>query len=103
MGSTLSFSSVLGRYRWTPLRHCPGRYVLRRAGHELSPTELLGDGVKVVEYRFPGMPDVVLVARFAGGGTISFRKPNGAYVHTLNTTEGLARRLARWGLDLPPA
>jgi hypothetical protein len=45
-----------------------------------------------------GSRDPVLVARFADGGLISYRRADGTYVHTLNTREGLERKLAQLGL-----
>jgi hypothetical protein len=38
---------------------------------------------------------------FEGGGLVSYRKPDGAYLHTLNTPDGLARKLAQLGIELP--
>jgi len=40
----------------------------------------------------------VLVASFAGGGLISYRHANGRFTHTLNTPEGLARKLLQLGI-----
>jgi hypothetical protein len=45
----------------------------------------------------------VLVVVCEGGGLISYRKPDGSYVHTLNTKEGLNRKLDQLGLPPQPA
>lgn len=39
--------------------------------------------------------DAVLVLRLpGGGGLITYCRPDGAHIHTLNSPEGLARKLA---------
>jgi hypothetical protein len=96
-----SFESVLRSYPWSPLRGCPGRYVLKQIGRDLAPAELLDETVHVLEYRVPGTPDALLLTAFVGGGVISYRKPDGSYVHTLSTSEGLVRRLQRLGIEWP--
>jgi hypothetical protein len=63
--------------------------------------EIVGDEVHVTVYDVPSTPDQVMVARVRGGGILTFRKPDGSHVHTLNTVDGLRRRLARLGIDLP--
>ena len=93
-----TFELVLQRARWAPIPGCPGRYVLRGERRDLSVRELLGYEVEIVEYHVATTPDMVFVVRFPGGGLISFGKSDGAYVHTLNTEEGLRRRLARLGI-----
>jgi hypothetical protein len=52
----------------------------------------------IVEHRAAGTRDTVLVARFADGGLISYLRADGTYVHTLNTCEGLERKLAQLGI-----
>jgi hypothetical protein len=54
--------------------------------------------VSIVEHRVAGARDPVFVARFADGGLISYRRADGTYVHTLNTREGLERKLAQLGI-----
>ena len=41
----------------------------------------------------------VVVIRFADGGLISYRKADGSYIHTLNTCDGLHRKLAQLGIE----
>jgi hypothetical protein len=54
--------------------------------------------VAIEEHRVAGARDPVLVARFAEGGLISYRRADGTYVHTLNTRDGLERKLAQLGI-----
>jgi hypothetical protein len=97
----MSFAELAARWDWKPIPNCPGRYVLR-AGSNLSPGQLLGAGAEVHEYHSPHARDTVLVAAFEGGGLISYRGPDGAHRHTLNTVEGFARKLDQLGLRLEP-
>jgi hypothetical protein len=92
----LTYETVLQRAPWRPIPDCPGRHVLR--GLCPSFEELLGEPLDVEEHHVAATEDAVLVVRFAGGGLITFRKPDGTLVHTLNTEEGLRRRLAKLGI-----
>lgn len=93
-----SFEDLLATARWRPIRDCPGRFVLCGPPTTATPRDLAGPEVCVEEYRVACTPDRVLVARLPGGGLLSFLKPDGRFVHTLNTEDGLRRRLARLGL-----
>ncbi len=94
-----SFDSVRSRWDWKPLHGCPGRYVLRGTRRDLTPDEVVGQRVEPRVYHPESTPDAVLVVPLEGGGLLSFRKPDGVtFVHTLNTPEGLERRLARFDL-----
>ena len=42
--------------------------------------------------------DTVIVTSFEDGGLISYRKPDGTYLHTLNTREGFERKLRQLGI-----
>lgn len=95
-----TLDDLLSRHPWTPIRNCPGRWVLRGSRPDLGVREMVGQEVSVAEYEVASTPDRVLVARFADGGVLTFRKPDGTHVHTLNTVAGLQRRLARLGIDL---
>jgi hypothetical protein len=57
--------------------------------------------VPVLVAKVAAARDEVHVGRVPGGGLISYRQADGTFVHTLNTEEGLARKLADLGLDLP--
>jgi hypothetical protein len=54
----------------------------------------------VTEHIVVGAKDPVVVAVFVDGGLISYRKLNGTYVHTLNTRDGLERKLQQLGIEL---
>ena len=97
------FAALHRRWRGQPIRHCPGRYLLRNAPPELSIEGILGPDVEVREYRVAAAKDVVLVARFHDGGMISYKRADGTFLHTLNTAEGLARKLRQLGIEWPDA
>ena len=90
------------RWRWLPLRGCPGRFVLRGAPPTLAPCDLLGPDVALQSYRVSAAADEVVVAVLPDGGLLSYRHEDGSYTHTLNTPEGLLRKLAQLGCT-PPA
>ena len=94
-----TFDAVRAKWKWRAIPDCPGRYVLRGAARDLSIEQVAGEALTVREFHVATTPDTVLVAFFDGGGLLSFRKPDGSIVHTLNTPEGLARRLARLELE----
>jgi hypothetical protein len=66
----------------------------------LAPSELVGTDVPLREFRVPTARDAVIVARLEDGGLISYKRANGAYVHTLNTAEGFERKLAQLGIGV---
>jgi hypothetical protein len=90
----LSFDIVYARARWRAIPNCPGRYVL------VSPADasfevLLGNVHPVLVRHTPHADDVLVVHFSDGAGLLTFRKQTGHLVHTLNTPEGLRRRLER--------
>ncbi len=91
----ITFESVYDAWPWRPIPGCPGRFVLSPAVFHGPPSGLC-DGLENAEI-VPGAADPAVVIRFPGGGLLSYRKPDGSFVHTLNTAEGLARKLAEMG------
>ena len=92
------FEVLKKQWSWTPIRDCPGRFVLTDVPSDLTPGDLAGPDVELREFRVPGARDVVVVGRLADGGIISYRRSDGSYKHTLNTPEGFARKLAQLGI-----
>ena len=68
------------------------------AAAELTPRELLGSEAAVQAFKVSAARDTVLVARLEGGGLISYRRPDGKHLHTLNTVEGFERKLLDLGI-----
>jgi hypothetical protein len=92
---TITFDSVLARWPWRPIANCPGRWVLCGTEGDLTPEAVLGEPATPIELHSATTPDTIFVVHFERGGLLTFQKANGVYVHTLNTPEGLARRLQR--------
>lgn len=94
-----SFDQLLGERNWTPIRNCPGRYVLRGADSCLSPADVLGEQIILSEHKSSAARDAVLVVRLNDGGLISYRRADGSFLHTLNTGEGFERKLRQLGIE----
>ena len=94
------FDEVWALGDWTPIRDCPGRYVLRNRSAQPALEQLVGSLPKI--HRFPDSAarDCVLVVSLQDGGLISYERADGSYLHTLNTTDGLRRKLDQLGIAL---
>ncbi len=91
----MKIGELMTKWNYRPIRNCPGRFVLCR-----NQTEGMGDIDNLVathpdgkSYRTPRTQDAVVVIKLEDGGLISYCKPGGRYVHTLNTPEGFLRKL----------
>lgn len=93
----MTFDELRCRWPWRGIPNCPGRFVLASGPSAVPPLDLAGAG-EVTEHQVSAAADTVLVVRLQGGGLISYRKPNGTYVHTLNTQDGLDRKLQQLGI-----
>lgn len=94
-----SYASLVEAGEWRDIDGCPGRRVLP-GPRDATPADLLGKAVVVQVFEVAGAPDPVYVGVVPGGGLLSYRKPDGRFVHTLNTSEGLARKLEQLGITL---
>ena len=83
------------RRDWRPIQGCPGRQVLYHATPCTGPVDLAGPALEVTGHAVRAAADTVLVGRLPQGGLISFARPDGSYVNTLNTAQGFARKLAQ--------
>ena len=59
----------------------------------MSPVEIVPAGVHVTEHVVGAAKEPVLVGVLRDGGLISYRKPDGTYIHTLDSREGFKRKL----------
>jgi hypothetical protein len=92
-----TFDNVRARHAWRPIPNCPGRFVLTKTTE--TPLEIAGIEAAEEHYRpAAGRDPVVVVRLVGGGGLISYQHADG-FVHTLNTPEGLRRKLT--SLDIP--
>ena len=95
----MSFEDLFLRWDWRPIPGCPGRYSLSPDVFSGKPERLLNEACAVRELQSPKAPDPVSVAAIEGGGLISYRKPDGRFIHTLNTPEGLKRKLRQLEIE----
>lgn len=96
----MTFEELQRRQGWCPIRDCPGRSVLRGEPATLSLAELCGGGMGARAYRSPRARDEIWVLLLNRGGVLSYRRADGTWLHTLNTPEGLERKLAQLEIDL---
>jgi hypothetical protein len=94
----ITFNQLANRWELRPIRNCPGRFIIHTAAAELTPRELLGSEAAVETFKVSAARDTVLVAPLEGGGLISYRRPDGRHLHTLNTDEGFERKLLDLGI-----
>ena len=94
-----TYASLLASGTWRALPSCPGRLVWR-GDRFVTPADLLGPGVEVAVFDVEAASDPVHVGRVEGGGLISYRRADGEFAHTLNTDEGLTRKLDQLGIPL---
>ena len=99
--TTMNFDTIQQLGRWSAIRGCPGRFVLRGFPPSFGVAQLLGGGACALAYRSPKARDEVWIARLEDGGTISYSRPDGTWLHTLNTESGFLRKLAQLGIHLP--
>lgn len=96
----MTFDTVKRLGKWTPIRDCPGRFVLRGVLPEFSVVDLLGDIAGVQQFQSPRAIDTVWVVCLEDGGVISYRRHAGTWRHTLNTKEGFRRKLDHLEISL---
>jgi len=92
----LAFDDVRARFEVTPIRGCPGRFIIHGAATR-PPRSIAGDTAAARRY-LERAPDPVLVVPLQGGGVISYDKGDGTYVHTLCDADGFARKLDQLGI-----
>ena len=94
----VTFAALIDRWAWRPIPNCPGRYVLA-AGPVATPPESFVPGANGgSEYLCATAKDPVIVTPFEDGGLISYRQADGLFLHTLNTRDGLERKLEQLGI-----
>jgi hypothetical protein len=64
----------------------------------MAPADIVSPEVPVTEHVVAAAKDRVVVAVFDDGGLISYRRPDGTFLHTLNSPEGFERKLQQLGI-----
>lgn len=92
----MTIEDIFSKYQCRPIPGCPGRWIIRDSQH-LTIREICGENVKSEEFVSKAVPDPVIICKFGDGGIISYRKPDGTIVHTLNNKEGFERKCGELG------
>lgn len=87
------FDEVFAAHKWREIRGCPGRYIAREIPAAWGVTDLLGEPVSEHVVHYSRARDGVVVTPLEGGGLISYKRSDGTYLHTLNTSAGFQRKL----------
>lgn len=94
----VTFSALFERWAWRPIPNCTGRHVLAAGPVATPPENIVPSANGGSEHVSASARDRVIVSPFDDGGLISYRKANGMFLHTLNTREGLERKLRQLGI-----
>ncbi|CAE8590116.1 unnamed protein product [Polarella glacialis] len=101
--------------RWREIKNCPGRYTTSERGVRTEdPEALLACGgtllarpvgpdlhhPRPVNISLPGKDPIQIFRLPGGGGLLTYCKPDGTFVHTLNTESGLARKVDALGISV---
>ena len=89
----VTFDQLMSMWTWDAIPNCPGRYKLSGGASALLIQDLLGFDVELHTYAVPTARDTVIVATLSNFGIISYKRADGLFVHTLNTSSGLERKL----------
>jgi hypothetical protein len=92
------FAEIKSQWPWRPIPNCPGRFVFATGPTRVTPAEIASHTIDITEHVVAFARDPIVVIAFDDGGLISYRKPDGSYVHTLNTREGFDRKLQQLGI-----
>ena len=98
MGEPVTFAALFDRWTWRPIPNCPGRFVLSAGPVAAPPEDMVPGASGGSEHVSVTARDPVIVTPFEDGGLISYRKADGTFLHTLNTREGLDRKLLQLGI-----
>lgn len=93
--TAMRFETLHARFEWAAIPNCPGRYVLRTDRATIPPERLVDESASTRRCHSPHAADPIELVLLENGALLSYRKADGRYVHTLNTPEGLARKLAQ--------
>lgn len=100
------FTKLFNLYSWIEIKNCPGRYLLTKADNQrlrlIPPNEFLNNKITIQIFSSQICPDPIHIGKFSDGGLLSYEKSDGTFVHTLNNTSGLNRKINHLNIDLLP-
>lgn len=97
----MTFKDLFQKWPWRQIKNCPGRYVLPFGKDNPSMAELVGNEADVFEFQVDTARDIVVISKIKDGGIISYKKPDGSLLHTLNSPTGFNRKLKQLGIRIP--
>jgi len=97
----MTFKDLFQKWPWREINNCPGRYVLPIGSNNPSMVDLVGHKGDVFEFQVDTARDTVVISRIEDGGIISYKKPDGTLLHTLNSPTGFNRKLKQLGILIP--
>lgn len=90
----MTIAEILRLGSCRPIRGCPGRWILS-GNDSIDPGKLVGRDAEPRRFRRASVPDEIWVCGLEDGGLISYRKPDGRFVHTVCDPEGFRRKLEK--------
>jgi hypothetical protein len=98
VAAPLTFAALFAQWAWRPIPNCPGRFVLTEGPVTTPPEHIAAGATAGPDQVCAGARDPVIVTPLDDGGLISYRKADGRFLHTLNTRDGLERKLTELGI-----
>ena len=90
---------LMARYRWEQMTNDRGRFILAPGQDPVTTDELVGTDADVRRLASVAGKDVIVLARFEEGGLISYERPDGSVLHTLNTERAFKLKVWEMGFD----
>lgn len=99
-----TFDRLMKKYSWKEIENCPGRYLLIKDDHQhlrfVTPKSFLNDRIDIEIFISDICRDRVHIGQFIDGGLLSYEKSDGTFVHTLNNSTGLQRKINHLKINL---
>jgi len=93
----MDFEKLFNLYSWKEIANCPGRYLLDKDDNQrlksIPPTVILENQIPIEQFSSDICRDRVHIGKFIDGGLLSYEKSDGSFVHTLNNSSGLQRKM----------
>jgi hypothetical protein len=95
----MDFNTLKNKYHWKKIYGCPGRFILRNDNKFITVQELIEEKIFINSFRPDEKKDEILIVKLKNGGITSYKKPDGTFIHTLNTSQGFIRKLKMLQID----
>ena len=68
----MDFKELKSRWNWSPIRNCPGRFILIEEDKTISPEDVIVAAIEFSEFQVEKAKDTVVVGRIIDSGMISY-------------------------------